>query len=108
MVGDLRRAATSPLSAHLVAAGFTVIAVHGVTLARFRLGQPGDRLIVSGGYQAARAAQRSSAPSELVHAVPAWDTTRTAACGARVRRTPGVRWDPRGPTACPDCAQTAP
>lgn len=30
---------TSPLSASLVAAGFTVIAVHGVTLARFRLGQ---------------------------------------------------------------------
>ena len=70
--------------------------------------QPGDRLIVSGAYQAARAAQRSGPPSELVHAVPACDTTRTAACGARVRRTPGVRWNPNGPTACPDCAQTAP
>jgi len=30
---------TSPLTASLVAAGFTVMAVHGVTLARFRLGQ---------------------------------------------------------------------
>ena len=70
--------------------------------------QPGDRRIVSGGYQAARASQRSGAPSELVHAVPACDTTRTAACGARLRRTSGVRWDPNGPTACPDCAKTAP
>ena len=70
--------------------------------------QPSDRRIVSGGYQAARAAQRSGAPSELVHAVPARDTTRTAACGARVRRTPGVWWDANGPTACPDCAETAP
>ena len=66
------------------------------------------RARTSGGFLAAGTAQRSGTPSELVHAVPVCDTTRTAACGARVRRNPGAQWDPNGPTTCPDCAKTAP
>ena len=46
-------------------------------------------LVLFGQVRYARAAQRSGAPSKLVHAVPACNTTRTAARGARVRRTPG-------------------
>lgn len=60
-----------------------------------------DVRALNGGYGAARG---TGADSEVLHAVPPGDTTRSAACGARVRRTAGATWgraDDAG--ACADC-----
>lgn len=52
-------------------------------------------------HRAAGSGSRSSA-TDVLHAVPDTDTTRSAVCGARIR-TPKASWDMSSPRSCPDC-----